>query len=111
VAGGEPVELTLRLAATGTIRLRAGAEPQNLPFGSLALAVRDAGSRPGAGTLTGGVDGVDDLRLVAIEDGEATITFTPPDQPTVDFLIVALEDGEGGQGAELARFRLDVREG
>lgn len=111
VAGGAPVELTLRLSTTGTVRLRGAAEPENLPFGSLALVLRDAGARPGAGTLTGGAAGVDDVRLVTLADGAATITYVPPAQPAVDFLVVALEDGSGGQGTPLARFRLDVREG
>jgi hypothetical protein len=109
VAGGPPTELTLRLGSAGTMRLQAGAEPEALPFGSLALTLRDAGARPGAGALSGGSAGAGDVHIVALADGQANVTYTPPAQAAVDFLVVALEDGEGGQGIELARFRLNVR--
>lgn len=110
VAGGDPVTLTLRMGAVGTMRLRGpDAELQNLPFGSLALALRDSGGRPGAGTLAGGAAGAEDIRLVALADDAATIVYTPPATPAADLLVVAMEDGEGGQGSELARFRLEVR--
>jgi hypothetical protein len=109
VAGGPPLELTLRLGSAGTARLRAEEQPEVLAFGSLALTLRDAGAGPGAGTLSGGVTGAGDAQIVTLTDGEATVTYTPPAAAGVDFLVVALEDGEGGQGVELARFRIGVR--
>ena len=110
VAGGEPLELALRLGSVGTMRLRGpGLESESLPFGSLAVTLRDAGARPGAGALSGGAAGADDVRLVPLADGTASITYTPPDAAAVDFLVIAMDDGEGGQGVELGRFRLPVR--
>jgi hypothetical protein len=93
------------------MRLRgSGAEPESLPFGSLALTLRDAGGRPGAGSLAGS-HGAGDVRLVPLHDGEATVEYTPPAAPAVDLLVVTLEDGSGAQGPELARFRLATRGG
>ncbi len=78
-AGGDPVELRIRMGSVGTMRLRGNdVAPETLPFGSLAVVVRDAGGRPGAGTLTGGTAGTDDIRLVTLDDGAATVTYTPP---------------------------------
>ena len=109
--GAGPTTLTLRMGAVGTMRLRGGAEqPEGLPFGSLALTLRDVGARPGAGSLAGN-PGAGDVRLVPLENGEATIEYTPPDAPGVDFLVVALADASGGQGIELGRFRLVTRGG
>lgn len=110
VPGGDPVVLTLRIGAVGTLRLRGrDAAPEVLPFGSLAVALRDAGGRPGSGALSGGTPGRDDFQLVAVTDGVATISYTAPAAPATDLLVVAMEDGEGGQGVEIGRFRLDVR--
>jgi hypothetical protein len=109
VPGGDPVELTLRLAAVGTTRLRRDTPPENVPFGSLAVTLRDAGGRPGAGTLTGGSAGADDVRLLVLTGGSVALSYRPPADPATDILVVAMEDGEGGQGIELGRFRLEVR--
>jgi hypothetical protein len=108
LAGGAPVELTVTLGTTATLRIEEGGVTA-LPFGSLSLSVVDAGGRPGAGTLAGGVAGPGGARLVPVAAGAATVVYTPPAAPAVDHLVVALEDGEGGPGIELARFRLAVR--
>jgi hypothetical protein len=109
VAGGDAAPLTVSLGTVGTMRLLGGDTPENLPFGSLTFAVVDEGARPGAGTLAGGTAGSDGTRLVPFIDGAASVTYTPPAAPATDFLVVGMEDNEGGQGVELGRFRLDVR--
>ncbi len=114
VAGGDPVELTIHLGSVGTMSLRGGdALPDPLPFGSLAFTLVDAGGRPGAGTLAGGdageSEGDEVVRIVSLEDGVATVTYTPGGVPGIEYLVAALDDGEDGRGAELARFRLQVR--
>jgi hypothetical protein len=113
-AGGDPVELTIRLGTTGTMRLQGvDVPPEPLPFGSVALTLLDAGGRPGTGTLAGGDGGEsagdEIVRIIALADGAATVMYTPADAPGIDYLVVALDDGEEGRGAELARFRLQVR--
>jgi hypothetical protein len=109
VAGGPGVELTVRLRGTGTLRLRGEPGPgPALPFGELALALAGPGGRPGAGTLEGGAAGADGVRLVPLGDGEASVTYVPPAEPGLDELVVALDDGAGGQGIELGRMPLRV---
>jgi hypothetical protein len=112
-AGGDPVELTLRLGTMGAMRLHGvDAPPDALPFGSLAITLLDEGGRPGAGALAGGTageaDGDEVVRIVPVADGLATVTYTPGPEAAVEYLVVALDDGEDGRGAELARFRLEV---
>jgi hypothetical protein len=109
VAGGPPVELRLRVVAAGTLRLD-GAATTLLPFGALALALAGPGGRPGAGTLAGGADGTAGVRLAPLVDSAATITYTPPAEAATDELVVALDDGAGGQGDVVGRFPLKVRE-
>ncbi len=110
VAGGPPVELTVRVATGPLLRLRVEAAPlPRLPFGPLAFLLLDDAGGPGAGSLAGGTAGADGVRLVDLVDGEATITYTPPGQAAVDELAVALDDGEKGRGIEIGRVRLPVR--
>jgi hypothetical protein len=106
VAGGDAATLTLRVGAFGRISSNGGGP---LPFGVLALALEGAGGAAPAGALAGGADGEDGVRLVEVTDGEATATYTPPAAPAVDVLVVALDDGEGGLGVELARTAIVVR--
>jgi hypothetical protein len=106
LAGGEPVTVTLRFGSFGTQALRADQPPATLPFGALALALAGAGGRPGAGTLSGGTDGADGVRLAEVTGGTATVTYAPPAEPAGDQLVVTVDDGEGGLGAELARVPL-----
>jgi hypothetical protein len=111
VAGGPAVELTVELETTGTMGLdQRGAPPIPLPFGSIALSVMGPGGRPGAGTLTGGSDGNDGVRVVTVADGRASVTYEPPADAATDELLVGLGDGEGGLGLELGRMALRVRE-
>ncbi|HEY3185149.1 MAG TPA: hypothetical protein VGJ77_20075 [Gaiellaceae bacterium] len=105
VAGGDPLELTLRVGGTG--RISSSGTP--LPFGALALALTGAEGAAPAGALTGGDDGEDGVRLVGLVDGAAEATYTPPAAPAVDELVVALDDGAGALGVELARTAIVVR--
>ena len=111
VAAGEAVELTLHVGAAGALGAAAGGATTALPFGGLVVRVVDAGGRPGAGTLAGGAAAADGARLVDLADGVATVRYTPPDAPTVEHLVVQLDDGAGEGGVEVGRFRLAVRGG
>ncbi|HLF78901.1 MAG TPA: hypothetical protein VJB57_15590 [Dehalococcoidia bacterium] len=110
VAGGDAVELTLRVPPLASLRLREdGINP--MAFGRLAVGLFDAGGRPGAGTLAGGAAGEGGVRLFDVVNGEATLTYTPPAEAGADVLVVSMEDGENGLGIEVGRFPLVVREG
>ncbi|NTU47784.1 MAG: hypothetical protein HGA84_02110 [Syntrophobacteraceae bacterium] len=111
VAGGGPYALTIRFSGSGTLSLREGEAPRTLPFGLIALALRDSGGRPGAGSLAGGTEGAEGVRLMEWSGSDLTVTYTPPPAPALDFLIVGVDNGEQGLGAVLARFPLNVREG
>jgi hypothetical protein len=111
-AGGAAVAFTLHVRTAGLLREPASSA---LPFGRLAIQLFDAGHRPGAGTLSGGTsgsDGSDGSRLIDVTGGptggEASFGYTPPATAALDFLVVALENGAGAQGVELARFALRV---
>ena len=109
--GDEPLSLSLRFGAVGTMDL-GGDEPATLPFGALAVRVVDAGGRPGAGTLTGGVAGPLASRILEVESGELSFDYGPPDEPARDRLVVSIAQPDTGDGvvigAELARFLLEV---
>jgi hypothetical protein len=114
VAGGPAVELSLRLAPAGSLRLTgpAGAPPgPPLPFGSLALALFGPGMRPAAGSLEGVAPGAGGVGLVTLAGDTATLSYVPPAEPATDELVVALEDGAGGLGIELGRLLIHVGEG
>jgi hypothetical protein len=96
IAGGAEVPLTVR------VRTPVG---ETLPFGALALALEGPERQAPSGTFTGG--GI--LRMVPLAGGTATIGYTPPAQPAVDTLVVALDNGAAGLGIELGRFTLIVR--
>jgi hypothetical protein len=110
--GGPPVDLVLNAANAGGGRIAAAGIA---PTGATALIVRliDAGGRPGAGSLSGGVPLPGGSHRVALANGAATLTYTPPAAAAFDLLVVAL-DGDGGAGdgrpgIELARFALATR--
>lgn len=109
IAGGETVELVIEFGATGTMRVERGGRVTALPFGSVVVAVEDAGGRPGAGTLAGGNAGPAGSRTLPVAGGRAAVQYTPPAEPALDRLVVSLDDGEGGIGIELGRFPLQVR--
>ena len=110
VAGGAPVELALCLRTTPLRVSGVGELLPPLPFGALAVALFDPGGRPGAGTLTGGTEGAEGVRLVELADGSATISYAPPAEAAADVLVVALDDGSDGLGVEIGRLTLKVRE-
>lgn len=111
LAGGTAAELTLVVGTSG-IGLSADQPPAPMPYGSLALRLAGDGGQPGAGVLTGGTEGPDGRRIVAVADGTVVATYTPPATPAGDSIVVASftqdTDGEQHVGPELARFRLDV---
>ena len=109
VAGGPEIDLTLRFGPLGLLRL---ADPPLPPqtFGRIGASLIGASGGLGAGTLSGGEAGAAGIRLYPLTDGQATLTYEPPDEATVDTLVVALDDGEGGLGLELGRVALKVRE-
>jgi hypothetical protein len=94
-AGGDPVELTLRVreAIRDTAPTR------------VVLRLVGPGGGPGAGTLEGAVDGV---LFADVVDGEVPFTYTPPATPARLELVVALDNGEDEAGIELERFALRV---
>jgi hypothetical protein len=79
-----------------------------LPFGALAVRLVGPGGKPGAGTLSGGTPGVGGAMLLTVAAGRATVTYAPPAEPARDTLVVALDDGAGGMGTELARLPVEV---
>ena len=102
------VDLAVQFGSVGTMRV--GADGcTSLPFGSVVLAVVDAGGRPGAGTLSGGTAGAGGARIIPVASGQVAFQYTPPPQAAADRLVVALENGEGGVGTELGRFPLNVQ--
>jgi hypothetical protein len=109
IAGGAAVSLAIEFGATGTMQVERDGRVTSLPFGSVVINVVDAGGRPGAGVLSGGVAGPAGARAVEVVSGHAAIQYTPPAQPAQDQLVVSLDDGEGGFGIELGRFPLNVR--
>jgi hypothetical protein len=108
VAGGAALPMTLRCGAGATMVVSDAGVAQEA-FGSLALALVDAGGRPGAGTLGGGTVGPAGTRLYAVADGAIAFSYTPPAAPATDFLRVTLDDGSGNLRLEIARFPLRVR--
>lgn len=110
-AGGVDVDLGIALGTTGTMSLTADAVG-SAPFGMLALTLLDNGGGPGAGTLSGGTAGPDGRHLVAVADGRADVTYSPPATAVTDHLVVNAftrdDDGNDHVGVELARFALDI---
>lgn len=107
VAGGTPVELTLRLESAGTLVLDPDAPPASRPPEPLAVGLHGTGGGPGAGLLTGGDEGPDGTRLVTPDGGVLTFGYTPPEEPATDRLVVRTyapdPEGEDRLGLELAR--------
>ena len=109
-AGGPPVDIIVRIGRAGALRITEDGVAA-LPFANIAVAAFAPGNRPPNGTVTGGADGAEGVRVFDAAAGEVTVRYTPPAQPARDTLVIALEDGEGGLGVELGRFPLVVRGG
>ena len=110
VAGAPATTLDLSLPVTGPLRLHSPDGPAlpELPFGSLALRLAGPGDKPGAGALSGGTAGADGVIFVPVTADRSSVQYTPPAAPARDTLVVALDDGTNGVGAELARVTLLV---
>ena len=107
-AGDTFQDLQFEFGSAGTMRVTADTTT-HAPFGAVTVSVIDDGGRQGAGTLGGGTAGPHGSRIVPVTNGTASVQYTPPAQPAVDNLVVALENTEGQPNLELARFRLKVR--
>lgn len=112
IAGAAAADLELLLGSTGTLAVQESGVSTE-PFGSLAVGLTGPGGQPGAGALGGGSDGPDGRRVLAVSDGRAVLTYTPPGAAGTDELVVSSfiidGDGETRVGMELARFPLAVR--
>ena len=100
VAGEPATDFSISFGTSGTTTLTADGI-QNSAYGSLVISVMDAGGRPGQGTLAGGAAGPDGARVYAVSDGSAALSYTPPAQAAMEFLVVELDDSAGGPGIEL----------
>ncbi|HVF13860.1 MAG TPA: hypothetical protein VM942_04625 [Acidimicrobiales bacterium] len=111
VAGAGPVPLELVVGTTGTMSVADGATIASA-FGAVAVGLVGVGGGAGAGTLTGGDAGPGGRRVVAVADGRAVVTYTPPATAATDQVVVSAHVVDGGGearvGLELARFRLRV---
>ena len=108
VTGGPPIDLSVRVGASGAMDVRrGGVDPR--PFGEVVLRLTDAGGRPGGGALEGSTGGPSGGRRVTLTNGVAAFRYTPPAEPVVDILHVSFEDGEGGAGEEIGQLPLSVR--
>lgn len=109
-AGGPAVELTISIGGFGTMQERGPDQPLTaIPFGNLALSLEQPGGKPGAGTLSGGVNGEPGIHLVPLTAGEARVTYGPPAAAVVEDLVIAMEAEPGFAGLEIGRFGLRVR--
>lgn len=105
VAGGAAATLTIQFG-TASMRIKQDGTTK-LPFDVVAVTLESAGGKPGKGTLTGGTAGADAaVRIINVNDGLATVSYTPPAAATSEELIVAFENGEKGLGVEIGRATL-----
>lgn len=109
VAGGAPVDLTLVTPSAGAATITKAGVSAGPPL-EVTIRVVDAGHRPGAGTLGGGVDGGGGARRLDLAKGDASFTYTPPAAPALDFLVVSMSLA-AEPSVELARFALTTRAG
>lgn len=108
VANGPAVTLTIAAETRGTARITANALDA-AAFGTLAARLEKLDGTVGAGTLSGGTEGANGVRLLPVSAGVAEVVYTPPAEPTTDVLILAIDDSETGSGLEIGRFPLVVR--
>jgi hypothetical protein len=108
-AGGDPLELSLRIVPQGALRIREdGADAAPGGFGSLAVRLVAPDGGAGKGALDGGQAGDGPWRLLAVADGVASVRYQPPAEPAADALVVALDDGERRGNVELGRVPIEV---
>ncbi len=107
VAGGPAIDLTIRVRPVGTLLLGAPAPHPQLRLA--AMVVEEGGVAPGAGTLSGGSDGREGVRVLTFAGGAAQVSYGPPASAARDELLLALDDGEGGPSVEVGRLSLEVR--
>jgi len=113
LAGGDPVELQLKLNHTGFL-LQADQSPQQLGLDFLALRLRAANGGPGLGSVAGSAQGANGLAITAVNaSGIASFTYTPPANPGKELLLVNLTTGglseaEKTAGLPLASLSLKV---
>jgi hypothetical protein len=108
VAGGGPVPLVLALGGDTAFRLGTGGAS---PAAPMVARLEGPGGRAATGTLGGGAAGAGGVRLATIAQGELSLLYTPGADAATDTLVLTFDDGDGGPGAEIARFPLTVREG
>ncbi|MDY0187112.1 MAG: hypothetical protein RBR16_04230 [Syntrophus sp. (in: bacteria)] len=110
-AGGPPREFSLSLPATGPLALTESGAASAGPLGTLYCTIRTRDGSSPLGTLSGGVAALDGGRLIELAGEEALLTYTPGAQATVEDLVIALENGESGEGIELVRVPVETIEG
>jgi hypothetical protein len=110
-AGSDPLVLSVSVGRHDGLEIDED-QTTGRPFGALAFRLVGRGGRPGAGTLSGGTAGPGGARVVDVVGDTVTVTYTPPDGPALDHLVVAPHtvdtDGQERIGSELARFPLEV---
>lgn len=112
VAGGSPVELTLRFR-TASFRETAG-KSEPLPFDEVTAQLFAPGAKAGSGTLSGGVAGITPaVRILTLTNGETKVTYAPPKKPGIDELALTFpsldKDLKKIPGLEIARATLRTR--
>lgn len=111
-AGADASAIDVLFGSAGTFDLEAD-NATSADFGAVAVRLTDEAGGDGSGQLTGGDAGPDDHRVVDVTDQGASLTYTPPDAPATDVLVVATHasDANGNErvGVELARFSLVVQ--
>ena len=107
-AGGAAQEFIIGMQAVGTLQL-SGDPVSSAAFGALYCGLRrEDGTAPG-GTLGGGDAAVDGIgRIIPLVDGSLRVSYTPAATPCRETLVIAFENGAGGEGVELGQVLLVV---
>ena len=104
-AGAGAADLSLGFGRAGTMQIEADSV-STLPFGQMTVSILSPDGSPGTGALGGGAGGGPDARLLDVNAGALAFTYTPPDAPGRDILIVRAVQADGATGMEIARFDL-----
>lgn len=110
VAGNVAAELALGLGRAGTLVVERDTV-SSLPFGQMQISLTAPDGSPGAGVLGGGVAGGPDTQILEIAAGPVVFSYTPPDAPGVDILVLRAVQSDGGMGVEIARYDLVTESG